>query len=281
MVIIQVLLFLTTILLIFPLLAVQWQNLIASSQLSECCICRRTISKNEEIVVCPNCQTIYHRTHLSLWLKIRKKCPICKNIIKNRYLQSYFGIKDPDSSINIDISKKGVISCQRKHSNSKNSIALECPYCKNILESSVIGVLTQCKICGSYISWAGDFESRIKNLDEPFLYKSNKIKKTRFSRNNEHTDKINYRNIKRQKEKNREIFRKELQKQTLLESQDQMFLLNQDYLRRQLQVPNYKQDLSLREREKINPKETNFLKLNIFKLVITAIIVLILIFMLM
>ncbi|MFX0124366.1 MAG: RING finger protein [Candidatus Hodarchaeota archaeon] len=237
-----------TILLVFSYVTAQQLNI----RKSECCICRRNISNNEELIVCPDCQTIYHRTHLSLWLKIRNKCPICKNKIRNRYTAS---------SITKDLTQQSVISLQRKckvnirSSPRGDSFVLECPHCKNILESQIYGVLSQCQVCGSRISWINDLESRIKNLDNPILNfernNSIRLNKNRRSGNR----KISYRTIQRQKAKKREFFRKKLQKEALLESQDQMLSLNLTYSRNRTNLLKYQQYIPLRMMEDVEKKE--------------------------
>lgn len=271
--------------MVFTYVNIQKQKL---KKICECCICRRPITKTEEIAVCPDCQTIYHRTHLSIWLKIRKKCPICKNIIRNRYLHSYFDIKDHNSSISNDTSLNGVISSQSKYKGNNrissiigDSIILECPYCKNILESPINNVLSQCQICGAWISWINDLESKIKNLDTLYLYKTKKRKRSRLRRNKGQMDrKINYRHIQRQKEKEREYFREELQQQAQLESQNQKLLLNQDYLRRQSQQPNniqYIPDEGMRiiafVDKKENPRKINYCRLETIITLIMIIVI--------
>ncbi|MFX1506051.1 MAG: hypothetical protein ACFFDC_08040, partial [Promethearchaeota archaeon] len=155
---------------------------------------------------------------------------------------------------------------------------LECPHCKNILNSSIYAVLSQCQICGSHISWINDLESRIKNLDISMHYEKKRINKLRISRNTEGNNrKINYRIIKRQKEKKRDYFRRELQKQAQLESQDQTLLLNQDYLRRQTQQPCHRQYIPLRIIEYVEKKENtrkmNFWGLESFIILILVIII--------
>ena len=243
---------------------------------SECCICRRNIINTEEIVVCPFCQTIYHRLHLSLWLKIRKKCPICKNVIKNRYTPYYIDTEDIFSFNTNDKSQFNLTSCKnRPRVNIRTEFVLECPHCKNILNSSIYGVLSQCQICGSHISWNNGLESRIKYFAELMHYEKKRFNRTRLSGIKEQNErKVNYRIIKRQKEKNQEKLREELQRQAQLESQNQMLLLNQDYLRRQTQQPSYRQNTPLRIIEFVEKKEnlrrTNFIGL---ESVITLILV--------
>ena len=248
----------------------------------ECCICRQTITKNEEIVVCPYCQTLYHRIHLSLWLKIRKTCPICKNIIRSCSQSFYFDMEDRYSSRNINISPNMIIPHQsnpkvhiRNYSFREGSIVLECPHCKNILESSTSGTL--CHLCGSFISWTNDIESCIKNLADLTPFKTKK----RTRRRGLNYRKISYRKIELQKQKKREFFRNELQKQAQLESQEELLLLNQDYFGRKTPQRILAQNVPVRmiEGEKIKktPSETVFIGLERVILSIMVIIFLILV----
>ncbi|MFX1286661.1 MAG: RING finger protein [Promethearchaeota archaeon] len=231
--------------------------------------------------MCPNCHTIYHWTHLSIWLKIRKKCPICKNIIRNGYNSFYYDLKERYSASNNEISQTSVIPRRRnqrvptrKHSLRGDSIVLECPHCQNILEPSNLGEVSQCQMCGSQISWINDLESRIKHLNNLPLFRPKKHKRGNGGRND---SKLSYRNIEQQKEKKRELLRKELQEQTQLKSQEQMLVLNQDYFRRKIPHPRYEQSLPLRiinlEEIKKNPKKINYLGLGSFILVLTVITV--------
>ena len=243
---------------------------------NECCICRRNIINTEEIVVCPFCQTIYHRLHLSLWLKIRKKCPICKNVIKNRYTPYYIDSEGNYSFKTNDESQFNLTLCEnRPRANIRAEFVLECPYCKNILNSWIYGVSSQCKVCGSHLSWNNGLESRIKNFNELIQNKKKRFNRARLSGMRERNErKVNYRIIKRQKEKKQERFRGELQKQAQLESQDQMLLLNQDYLRRQTQQPSNRQNTPLKIIE-LGEKKENLRRKNFIGLesVITLVLV--------
>lgn len=42
-----------------------------------CCVCRRPISLEEEIIYCPTCQNPFHPPHFAETLKLTGKCPIC------------------------------------------------------------------------------------------------------------------------------------------------------------------------------------------------------------
>ena len=252
----------------------------------ECCICRRTISKNEEIVVCPDCQTIYHRKHLSLWLKIRKKCPICKNIIRNCSQSFHFDMGDPYSSRNINISPNGLTSHQsgwkvhtRKSSLRGGFIALECPHCKNILELSTSG--TTCHLCGSHISWINDLESCVKNLEDLTHFRTKKNKRGRSTRER-YARKISYRKIEQEKQKKRKSFRNELQKQKQSESQEELFLLNQAYFGKKTNQLSHEKHVQVRLIEVGEMKKTPrkiILSSKSFVLIISVIVILILVIM--
>lgn len=258
--------------LAFLYIVVQQQKL---GIIGECCICRREITRNEDTIICPDCHTIYHSKHLSLWLKIRKKCPICKNIIKNHYPPFYVDTKDIYLSINRNTSYFSVNSHQnrrriniREFPIKEDSFILECPHCTNILDSHTYGVSSQCQTCGSRISWKYFLESRIKSLDNLPTFKKKKIRinKRVFSRiKGQNVRKINHRNIKRQKEVNREDFRKRLEEQTQLELQDLMLSFNKDFPKRQRQIPNHDQYIPLRmiefRNKAENPRKINFLEL--------------------
>jgi len=275
---------LVTTLLVFSHIVIQQQKL---RKINECCICRRSITKNEEIVICSDCQTIYHHKHLSLWLKIRKQCPICKRRIGNHNIYSFDDIKAFHSAISKDISKNRIISNQRKQKGKirpsyirGDSFVLECPHCKNILDSLTYKGLSQCQMCGSRISWINDLVSSIKNLNNLTHDKKKRIRIKNFCGNRGKNDRrISFRNIQRQKERKRKFFQKELQKQAEMESQDQILLLNKDYLKRQTQLLGHKQYIPLRiiefEDKKENLRKTNFFELeNVMMLimVITLII---------
>ncbi|UCG01963.1 MAG: hypothetical protein JSW11_20490 [Candidatus Heimdallarchaeota archaeon] len=145
----------------------------------------------------------------------------------------------------------------------RESLVFECPYCKNILNSDK-EALNQCQICGLRILWINDIESRIKIQNDLNYYKN--IKRKIYSENSERNfSKINYRYIERQKMKKRESFRQELQKQSRLESQNQILLLNLDYLRRKNHQLNNQSSNPLKPIELLDEKKhkrkMNYLRL--------------------
>ncbi|MFX0173682.1 MAG: RING finger domain-containing protein [Candidatus Hodarchaeota archaeon] len=242
--------------------------------ISECCICRRDINTNEKAFVCPDCQTIYHHNHLSLWLKIRKKCPICKKQIKKWLVHSYTDVKDNSSLNSSTLNQISGLRNLKKKSNfqqkypEKDFYLFECRHCGNVLNSQDGNSSIQCKACGSFISvnihinLKNEGHKRCKSLrkkqDEP-NYKQRRII------THQNREKISNRKLKLQKKVNRDIYRKELQERSQIELQQQIALsLNQEYLKRQYQERNRPQNISVQyiniKNEKINftSKKTNF-----------------------
>ena len=43
-----------------------------------CCVCRRPIGTEGEVVQCNNCKSVAHYPHMAEWLKIKGVCPVCK-----------------------------------------------------------------------------------------------------------------------------------------------------------------------------------------------------------
>jgi hypothetical protein len=126
--------------------------------IQECCICRKEIKHIEKTIECPDCKTIYHHNHLSLWLRIRKKCPICKNLIENQHVQSYPFRKNNSHFNSFRISPFGLYSYQKKKNSfqqiyqAENFYLFECQHCGNVLNTQVGDRLIHCKACGSSIS---------------------------------------------------------------------------------------------------------------------------------
>jgi len=42
-------------------------------------ICKLALRNNQEILICPFCQSYFHEEHLQEWLQIADDCPVCKN----------------------------------------------------------------------------------------------------------------------------------------------------------------------------------------------------------
>ncbi|MFX1449297.1 MAG: RING finger domain-containing protein [Promethearchaeota archaeon] len=47
-----------------------------------CSICLLKIGASEEILRCPHCNSIAHKSHLLEWLKVKGVCPVCKKLLK-------------------------------------------------------------------------------------------------------------------------------------------------------------------------------------------------------
>ncbi len=54
-----------------------WMNDEKLDSNSICNVCGMRISDSEEIIHCPFCNAITHKTHLLEWIKIKGSCPIC------------------------------------------------------------------------------------------------------------------------------------------------------------------------------------------------------------
>lgn len=52
--------------------------------LIKCSICLSKIAASEEILECPSCHSLAHKTHLLEWLKIKGCCPVCRNPLKSK-----------------------------------------------------------------------------------------------------------------------------------------------------------------------------------------------------
>lgn len=42
-----------------------------------CGVCKLTFITNQVVVFCPNCENLFHKEHLSEWLKQKPYCPVC------------------------------------------------------------------------------------------------------------------------------------------------------------------------------------------------------------
>ncbi|MFX0085208.1 MAG: hypothetical protein ACFFAU_06010 [Candidatus Hodarchaeota archaeon] len=176
---------------------------------------------NEEIICCPICQTIYHSRHLSIWLKIKNKCPICGNKITNSYKEAIVCTKEI-------FQKKQTLS---GHLPIRwNYLNLECVHCHNNIDLRVKTTSDQCKICGSSIFWVNKAQrlKLIKKNSNNIYYKNNRDRKPI---NKPQIKKINERKIKKIKEQERKRLQDFLQEQTRLELLDEVVLINQEYLR--------------------------------------------------
>ena len=59
------------------------EKLVVGKQLAinpneKCCVCRRPIGTEGEVVQCNSCKSVAHFPHMAEWLKIKGVCPVCK-----------------------------------------------------------------------------------------------------------------------------------------------------------------------------------------------------------
>jgi hypothetical protein len=47
-----------------------------------CMICKLPLKKNQQIVQCPMCQSLFHQEHIREWLRMKKQCPVCRQELK-------------------------------------------------------------------------------------------------------------------------------------------------------------------------------------------------------
>jgi len=52
------------------------------NQIPRCMICYNRVEVETEVVKCANCENIYHEDHLKTWMRFNRKCPVCKEEIK-------------------------------------------------------------------------------------------------------------------------------------------------------------------------------------------------------
>ncbi|NVM02547.1 MAG: hypothetical protein HWN67_09445 [Candidatus Helarchaeota archaeon] len=50
--------------------------------LKGCSVCLSKVESSEEVLKCPYCDTISHKSHLLEWLKLKGVCPVCKYPLK-------------------------------------------------------------------------------------------------------------------------------------------------------------------------------------------------------
>lgn len=46
-----------------------------------CMVCKLPFRKNQEILICPFCQSYFHKQHLLEWLQIADDCPVCNKLL--------------------------------------------------------------------------------------------------------------------------------------------------------------------------------------------------------
>jgi hypothetical protein len=47
-----------------------------------CMICKLPFKSQQKVVSCPMCQSLFHRDHIFEWLKVKGKCPVCKQQLR-------------------------------------------------------------------------------------------------------------------------------------------------------------------------------------------------------
>ena len=45
----------------------------------KCSICKLRLKQSDEILQCPQCESLFHKEHLVRWLKEIPECPVCEN----------------------------------------------------------------------------------------------------------------------------------------------------------------------------------------------------------
>jgi hypothetical protein len=126
-----------------------------------------TIKLYEKTIECPDSKTIYHHKHLSIWLRIRKTCPICKNLIENQPGQSYTFMKNNSHFNSFRLSHNGLYSNRKKKVSfhqiyqAENLYLLECHHCGNVLNSHLGNSIILCNVCGSSITQ--NFQINLRN----------------------------------------------------------------------------------------------------------------------
>lgn len=59
---------------------ISWQD--TNTATEYCVICRQSVQSSGEKVICPECNNVFHRTHLLEWLKVFNQCPMCHHKIR-------------------------------------------------------------------------------------------------------------------------------------------------------------------------------------------------------
>ena len=47
-----------------------------------CMICKLPFKPTQQVVSCPMCKALFHRDHAFEWLKVKGKCPVCKQSLR-------------------------------------------------------------------------------------------------------------------------------------------------------------------------------------------------------
>jgi hypothetical protein len=46
-----------------------------------CMVCKLFLKEKDKILQCPVCESLYHRDHLLEWITVKKKCPVCSQVL--------------------------------------------------------------------------------------------------------------------------------------------------------------------------------------------------------
>jgi ABC-type multidrug transport system fused ATPase/permease subunit len=64
---------------------VQYQN---DAIINHCTVCNLPIYAKEEVIECPICHDLIHKSHFLEWLKIKGSCPSCKSHLRDSQIPS-------------------------------------------------------------------------------------------------------------------------------------------------------------------------------------------------
>ncbi len=57
---------------------IQWKNVQGDLNYQLCEICKQIMQPDDLVEQCPHCGRYFHQKHIREWLKIKAKCPVCK-----------------------------------------------------------------------------------------------------------------------------------------------------------------------------------------------------------
>ncbi len=52
-----------------------------------CMICKLSLKGNQNATQCPMCESMFHQKHISDWLRVKGKCPVCQQTLRLESLQ--------------------------------------------------------------------------------------------------------------------------------------------------------------------------------------------------
>lgn len=56
------------------------------SKMEKCTVCKLIIEKDQEIVRCPYCNGLAHKDHILEYVKVKGRCPSCRNALRKEIL---------------------------------------------------------------------------------------------------------------------------------------------------------------------------------------------------